>query len=73
MTRNYFEEYRSLIIIFIVGLVVLIILYILARLKNPEARNSVIFDTWFIIQDFAVDLAFVLLKVNNTPHLKIPT
>ncbi|POG57780.1 hypothetical protein GLOIN_2v1791295 [Rhizophagus irregularis DAOM 181602=DAOM 197198] len=73
MTRNYFEEYRSLIIIFIVGLVVLIILYILARLKNPEAKNSVIFDTWFIIQDFAVDLAFVLLKVNNTPHLKIPT
>ncbi|PKY61970.1 hypothetical protein RhiirA4_432189, partial [Rhizophagus irregularis] len=73
MTRNYFEEYRSLIIIFIVGSIVLIILYILARLKNPEARNFVIFETWFIIQDFAVDLAFVLLKVNNTPHLKIPT
>ncbi|GBC29470.2 hypothetical protein GLOIN_2v1791295 [Rhizophagus irregularis DAOM 181602=DAOM 197198] len=73
MTRNYFEEYHSLIIIFIVGSIVLIILYILARLKNPEARNFVIFETWFIIQDFAVDLAFVLLKVNNTPHLKIPT
>ncbi|PKY59504.1 hypothetical protein RhiirA4_515411 [Rhizophagus irregularis] len=73
MTRNYFEEFRLLIIIFTVGLIVLIILYILARRKNSEAKNSVIFETYFIIQDFAVDLAFVLLKVKNTPHLKIPT
>ncbi|PKY30505.1 hypothetical protein RhiirB3_486562 [Rhizophagus irregularis] len=73
MTRNYFEEFHLLIIIFTVGLIVLIILYILARQKNPEAKNSVIFETYFIIQDFAVDLAFVLLKVKNTPHLKIPT
>ncbi|PKY55866.1 hypothetical protein RhiirA4_505513 [Rhizophagus irregularis] len=70
---NYFEEFRLLIIIFTVGLIVLIILYILARRKNSEAKNSVIFETYFIIQDFAVDLAFVLLKVKNTPHLKIPT
>ncbi|UZN99994.1 uncharacterized protein OCT59_001250 [Rhizophagus irregularis] len=66
---DYFEEFYLLIIILIVGLVVLILLYVLACLKNLEKRNFAIFE---IIQDFAMDLAFILLKVKNTSYLMIP-
>ncbi|POG58553.1 hypothetical protein GLOIN_2v1885764 [Rhizophagus irregularis DAOM 181602=DAOM 197198] len=72
MTKDYFKEFYPLIIIFIAGLVVLIVLYILARIKNPKGKNFAIFETCFIIQDIAVDLVFILLKVKNTPHLIIP-
>ncbi|RGB26775.1 hypothetical protein C1646_769973 [Rhizophagus diaphanus] len=44
-----------------------------ARLKNPKGKYSAIFETCFIMQDIAVDLAFILLKVKNTPHLIIST
>ncbi|PKY49417.1 hypothetical protein RhiirA4_527649 [Rhizophagus irregularis] len=73
MTRDYIKEFYPLIIIFVVGLAVIIVLYVLARRKNPNARNSVIIETCFIMQDIAMDLAFILLKVKNTPHLFIPT
>ncbi|UZO13547.1 uncharacterized protein OCT59_005044 [Rhizophagus irregularis] len=73
MTRDYINEFYPLIIIFVVGLAVIIVLYVLARRKNPNARNSVIIETCFIMQDIAMDLAFILLKVKNTPHLFIPT
>ncbi|PKY29893.1 hypothetical protein RhiirB3_446711 [Rhizophagus irregularis] len=73
MARDHLKEFYPLIIIFSVGLVVLIPLYILACIKNPNGKNSAIFETCFIIQDFAVDLSFILLKVKNTPHLVIPT
>ncbi|GBC21434.1 uncharacterized protein OCT59_005050 [Rhizophagus irregularis] len=73
MIRDYINEFYPLIIIFVVGLAVIIVLYVLARRKNPNARNSVIIETFFIMQDIAVDLAFILLKVKNTPHLFIPT
>ncbi|PKK65195.1 hypothetical protein RhiirC2_809337 [Rhizophagus irregularis] len=73
MTRDYINEFYPLIIIFVVGLAVIIVLYVLARRKNPDARNSVIIETCFIMQDIAMDLAFILLKVKNTPHLFIPT
>ncbi|PKY54591.1 hypothetical protein RhiirA4_473482 [Rhizophagus irregularis] len=68
----YFGKYLPLIIIFLVSMVILLILYFLARWKNPEGRNFAIFETALIMQDLAVDLIFTLLRVNNTPHLVIP-
>ena len=61
-----------IIIIFLVSMIILIILYFLARWKNPEGRNMAIFETALIVQDFAVDLTFTLLRVNNAQHLIIP-
>ncbi|CAB4414769.1 unnamed protein product [Rhizophagus irregularis] len=69
---SYFGKFLPLIIIFLVSMVILIILYFLARWKNPEGRNIAIFETALIMQDFAVDLIFTLSRVNNTPHLVIP-
>ncbi|RGB28059.1 hypothetical protein C1646_768306 [Rhizophagus diaphanus] len=54
------------------SIIILIILYFLARWKNPEGRNFAIFEIALILQDFAVDLTFTLLRVNYTPHLVIP-
>ena len=69
--EKYFGKFLPLIIIFI-SLIILILLYFLAHQKNPEGNNSAIFETALIIQDFAVDLAFTLLRVKNTSHLIIP-
>ncbi|PKK60294.1 hypothetical protein RhiirC2_818958 [Rhizophagus irregularis] len=69
---SYFGKFLPLIIIYLISIIILIILYFLARRKNPEGRNMAIFETALIVQDFAVDLTFTLLRVNNTPHLVIP-
>ncbi|PKY57619.1 hypothetical protein RhiirA4_549733 [Rhizophagus irregularis] len=72
ITQDYFGKYLPLIIISLVSLIILTILYFLARWKNPEGRNFAIFETALIMQDLAVDLSFTLLRVNNTPHLIVP-
>ncbi|UZO02582.1 uncharacterized protein OCT59_021061 [Rhizophagus irregularis] len=69
---SYFGKFLPLIIIYLISIIILIILYFLARRKNPEGRNMAIFEIALIVQDFAVDLTFTLLRVNNTPHLVIP-
>ncbi|RGB40402.1 hypothetical protein C1646_753350 [Rhizophagus diaphanus] len=69
---SYFGKFLPLIIIFLVSAIILLILYFLAHWKHPEGRNMAIFETALIMQDFAVDLTFTLLRVNNTPHLVIP-
>jgi hypothetical protein len=61
-----------LIIILIVISIVLLTLYFFARKKNPEGKNSVIFETAFVIQDLAAELLFTLLKVKNVPLLVTP-
>ncbi|RGB34263.1 hypothetical protein C1646_760736 [Rhizophagus diaphanus] len=72
ITQDYFRKYLPLIIIFLASIIILIILYFLAWWKNPEGRNSAIFETALMMQDLAVDLTFTLLRVNNTPHLVVP-
>ncbi|PKC62148.1 hypothetical protein RhiirA1_538705 [Rhizophagus irregularis] len=67
MTRDHIKEFYPLIIIFIIFIVNLIILYFLARWKNPEGRNIAIFETALIMQRFWCGV------VKNTPHLIIPT
>ncbi|GBC27317.2 hypothetical protein GLOIN_2v1885764 [Rhizophagus irregularis DAOM 181602=DAOM 197198] len=69
---SYFGNFLPIIIIFLVSIIILTILYFLAHWKNPEARNIAIFETALIMQDFAVDLTFTLLRVNNAQHLIIP-
>ncbi|POG66305.1 hypothetical protein GLOIN_2v366506 [Rhizophagus irregularis DAOM 181602=DAOM 197198] len=63
MTRDHIKEFYPLIIIFIIFIVNLIILYFLARWKNPEGRNIAIFETALIMQRFWCGV------VKNTPHL----
>jgi hypothetical protein len=72
MTQNYFDKFFPLIIMFIVCSIVLITLYFLARRKNPEGSNSTIFESFFIIQDFAMNLIFILYDIKNVPELVIP-
>ncbi|RGB23568.1 hypothetical protein C1646_774296 [Rhizophagus diaphanus] len=72
ITQDYFGKFLPVIIIFSASLIILLILYFLARWINPEGNNSAIFETALIMQDFVMDLIFTLLRVNNTPHLIIP-
>jgi hypothetical protein len=62
MTQNYFEKFFPLIIIFVVSSILLITSYFLACQKNPEGRNSTIFELAFIIQDIKNDPELVILK-----------
>jgi hypothetical protein len=72
MTQNYFEKFFPLIIIFVVSSVLLITLYFLARRKNPEGSNFTIVECAFIIQDFVMNLIFILYDVKNVQELVIP-
>ncbi|GBC02607.1 hypothetical protein RclHR1_04700009 [Rhizophagus clarus] len=75
-TRNFLDDLDSFkyhLIGIVIGIIMLGLLYIYARKRNPKGNNSVIFKFPLIITDFVLGITFILNDAKNVPQLFIPS
>ncbi|GBB87645.1 hypothetical protein RclHR1_01410028 [Rhizophagus clarus] len=74
---NYWEEYKFKLLGALLAIIILVILYFLARLrsknKRKEGRNFAIFQFALIIFDFVMDILFITNNANDFPKLYTPS
>ncbi|KAG9295219.1 hypothetical protein G9A89_006200 [Geosiphon pyriformis] len=71
-TPNLWEEYKSPLIAWGCGILIITFIYFLARIKYPQGRNRKIFQFSLIVVDFGLDLAFLVYNSRDVPWLFIP-
>ncbi|CAI2174881.1 4215_t:CDS:2, partial [Funneliformis geosporum] len=63
------KKYFYIMIGVALGFIILFVIYYIARKKDGEANNKIIFTFTFIIVDFALDIAFIIIHGNDLPWI----
>ncbi|CAG8636551.1 11723_t:CDS:2, partial [Paraglomus brasilianum] len=70
---NLWQTYKFKLIGLLVGLLILSIIYFIARRKYPEGHNFVVVKLALILADLSLDMAFVLSSARNVPQIHMPS
>ncbi|CAG8525393.1 3950_t:CDS:2 [Paraglomus occultum] len=70
---NFWNKYKLKIIVAAVIMLLVGLLYLLARRLNPEANNAAIFTLVLALYDFAIDFAFIVRNGQDVRPLYLPS
>ncbi|PKK70377.1 hypothetical protein RhiirC2_849977 [Rhizophagus irregularis] len=70
---NYWQEYKFKLLGIIISVIILVVLFVLAYLREREGRNFAIFKVAIFIFDFIVDILFLVNNSKDIPRLYIPS
>ncbi|GES98507.1 glycosyltransferase family 2 protein [Rhizophagus clarus] len=75
-TRNFLDDLNSFkyhLIGIVIGVIILGLLYVYAKKRNPRGKNFAIFKFPLIISDLILSITFILNNGKNVPQLFIPS
>ncbi|RIB13162.1 hypothetical protein C2G38_2144686 [Gigaspora rosea] len=69
---NLWMEIRYKLLILLIAVIILFVIYLLAKRRNQKGQNFIIFKISLIIVGLILDFSFIIMNGNDVPSLYIP-